>query len=84
MKKLKFSESKIVSILKDGEADRPVEQTLIKHWISQAACYDRKSKYDGATVRLNELEVERAKLERMYADLALGREAIKEVLNRKL
>ena len=34
--------------------------------------------------RLRALEVENAKLKRMYADLALENSAIKEVLNRKL
>jgi putative transposase len=33
--------------------------------------------------RLRDLEVENAKLKRMYADLALENAAIREVLNRK-
>jgi hypothetical protein len=36
-----------------------------------------------ATRRLRELEVENAKLKRMYADLAIENAAIKDVLNRK-
>jgi len=44
--------------------------------------------YGGASVaelkRLKELEVENAKLKRMYADLALENAAIKDVLGRKL
>jgi putative transposase len=34
--------------------------------------------------RLRELEVENAKLKRMYADLALENTAIKDVLSRKI
>ena len=88
MKKSKFSESQIVAILKEGEAGVPVAQILRKHGISHATFYKWKSKYAGASVaelkRLRELEVENAKLKRMFADQALEIAAIKEVLNRKL
>lgn len=88
MKKSKFSESQIVAILKEGEAGVPVAQILRKHGVSHATFYKWKSKYGGASVaelkRLRELEVENAKLKRMYADQALEIAAIKEVLNRKL
>jgi putative transposase len=88
MKKTKFSESQIVAILQEGEAGLPVAQILRKYGISQATYYNWKSKYGGASVaelkRLKELEVENAKLKRMYADLALENAAIKDVLGRKL
>ncbi|MCD6733301.1 MAG: IS3 family transposase, partial [Burkholderiaceae bacterium] len=87
MKKTKFSESQIVAILQEGEAGLPVAQILRKYGISQATYYNWKSKYGGASVaelkRLKELEVENAKLKRMYADLALENAAIKDVLGRK-
>ncbi len=88
MKKTKFSESQIVAILREGETGLPVGQILRKYGISQATYYNWKSKYGGASVaelkRLKELEVENAKLKRMYADLALENAAIKDVLGRKL
>lgn len=88
MKKTKFSESQIVAILQEGEAGLPVAQILRKYGISQATYYSWKSKYGGASVaelkRLKELELENAKLKRMYADLALENAAIKDVLGRKL
>jgi putative transposase len=88
MKKTKFSESQIVAILQEGEAGLPVAQILRKYGISQATYYNWKSKYGGASVaelkRLKELELENAKLKRMYADLALENAAIKDVLGRKL
>jgi putative transposase len=87
MKKSTFSESQIVGILKEGEAGVPVAQILRKHEISQSTYYKWKAKYGGADIaelrRLKELEVENAKLKRMYADLALENAAIKDVLNRK-
>ncbi len=88
MKKTKFSESQIVAILREGESGVAVAQILRTYGISQATYYNWKAKYGGASVaelkRLKELELENAKLKRMYADLALENAAIKDVLGRKL
>ena len=88
MRKSKFSEGQIVSILKDAEGGIAVPDLLRKHGISKATFFKWRSKYGGASVsdvkRLRELEAENAKLKRMYADLALENAAIKDVLNRKL
>ena len=88
MRKSRFTESQIVSILKDGDDGVPLADLVRKHGISRATYFNWKSKYAGATVadlrRMKELEAENAKLKRMYADLALENAAIKDVLNRKL
>ena len=65
----------------------PVADLLRKYGVSKATFFKWRSKYGGAVSdvkRLRELEVENAKLKRMYADLALENAAIKDVLNRKL
>ena len=75
MRKSKFNETQIVEILKDAESGVPVADLLRKHGVSKATFFKWRSRYGGATVadvkRLRELEVENAKLKRMYADLAL-------------
>ena len=88
MRKSRFTESQIVAILKEGEAGVPVAEILRKHGLSRPTYFNWKSKYGGASVpelrRLRELELENAKLKRMYAELALENTAIKDVLGRKL
>lgn len=88
MRKSKFSESQIVTILKEAESGIPVADLVRRHAVSKATFFKWRSKYAGATVndvkRLRELEAENAKLKRMYADLALENAAIKDVLARKL
>ena len=87
MRKSRFTESQIVAVLKQGEAGVPVAEILREHGISKATYFQWRAKYAGATVdelkRLKELEVENAKLKRMYAELALENAAIKDVLSRK-
>jgi Transposase. len=77
-----------MSILGEGEAGLPVTEVCRKHGISTAAYYQWKSKYACMSVsglkRTKELEAENARLKRMYAELALGNAAIKDVLSRKL
>lgn len=88
MRKSRFTDSQIVSILKDGDAGLPLAELVRKHGISRATYFNWKSKYAGATIadvkRMKELEAENAKLKRMYADLALENAAIKDVLSREL
>ena len=88
MRKSKFTESQILAILGEAEAGLPVAQVCRKHGISAPTYYVWKSKYAGMSAnelkRVKELEMENARLKRMYAELALENNAIKDVLSRKL
>ena len=72
MKKSRFSQTQIVSILKEAEAGLKVDDVCRKHGISTGTYYNWKSKDGGLSVselkRIKELEAENAKLKRMYAD----------------
>lgn len=50
MRKSKFSESQIVTILKEGEAGLAVAEVCRKNGISAATYYAWKSTYAGSTV----------------------------------
>lgn len=88
MKRSKYSDTQIVSILKEAEAGLPVKEICRKYGISSASYYNWKSKFGGMSVselkRNRELEAENAKLKRMYADLALENTALKDLIEKKL
>ena len=50
MKKSKYSDTQIVSILKEAEAGQPVKETCRKYGISSACYYQWKSKFGGLSV----------------------------------
>lgn len=88
MKKSRFTESQIVAILKEADSGLKVADVCRKHGISQPTYYTWKSKYGGMDVaelkRVKELEAEHSKLKRMYADLAMENDALKELIEKKL
>ena len=88
MRKSKFGESQIVHTLKRVEGGRQVKDVCRELGISDATYYAWRSKYGGMEAsdvrRLRELEDEKAKLKRMYADLALEVTALKDVIAKKL
>ena len=88
MKRSKFSESQIVTILKEAEAGVSLEDLIRQHGFSKASFYKWKGKYSGMSVselkRLKELEEENRRLKQMYANLSLEHEALKDIIEKKL
>lgn len=88
MKKSRFTETQIVSILKQADAGFPVKDLCRDHGISSATYYKWKSRYGGMEAsdlkRVKDLEAENARLKRMYADLALENTAVKDLIEKKL
>lgn len=88
MRKSRFTESQIIKVLKEVEGGRQVTEVCREHGISDATYYNWKSKYGGMEAsdikRLKELEEENLRLKRMFADLSLKHEALRDIVEKKL
>ena len=88
MKRKRFSESQIVAILQEGEAGVSVPELSRKYGFAESTYYVWKSKYEGMSIkelkRLKQLEEENQRLKKMYANLSMDHELLKEVLEKKL
>ncbi|MCF2521145.1 IS3 family transposase [Dyadobacter sp. CY351] len=87
MKKTKFTETQIVSILKQQEAGIPTKEICRQNGISEATFYNWKSRYGGMEAsdvkRLKDLEEENSRLKKMFADLSLDNQILKEPVRKK-
>jgi len=85
--KKRFTEERIIAILKEAESGMKVAEVCRKHGISDATYYNWKSKFGGMSVseaqRLRALELENSKLKRLLADAHLDIAALKDVVGRK-
>lgn len=86
MKKSKFTESQIFNILKEAESGIAVVNICREHGIANATFYKWRAKYGGMDIsmmkRLKELEDENMRLKRMYANVAMDNEILKETLKK--
>ena len=87
MKTSRFSDSQILSILKQAEAGATVPVLCREHNISSATFYKWRTKYGGMDAslmaRLKELETENRQLKKMYAEERLKAEIVQEALAKK-
>ena len=87
MKKSRYSDSQIMIMLKQGEAEIPVPELCREHGMSTATFYKWRSRYGGMDAsmmsRLKELEDENRRLKKMYAEERLKSEIIQEAMAKK-
>jgi putative transposase len=87
MKKKRFTETQIFSILKEFDAGKNIQDISREHGVSKATIYNWKAKYGGMEMnelkKFKELEEENRKLKQMYADLALDNKMLKDILGKK-
>lgn len=87
MKTSRYSDSQIMGILKQAEAGAPVSELCRTHGMSSASFYKWRAKYGGMDAsmmsRMKELEAENARLKKMYAEVQLQNDVIKEAMEKK-
>ena len=87
MKRKRFTEEQIITILKEHEAGSTVVDLARHHGVAENTIYRWKSKYGGMEVsdakRLRALEAENSKLKRLYADAMLDNQALREINAKK-
>jgi putative transposase len=88
MKTTQFTENQIIAMLKQYEQGVKVQDIARANGISEKTIYRWKTKYGGMDAqelkRIKELETENSKLKKMYAELAILNEALKDVIEKKL
>ena len=85
--KRRFTEERIIGVLKEAEAGAKAAELCRKHGISEATYYSWKAKYGGMTVsdaqRLKALEQENNRLSNLLAESVLDNAALKDLLSRR-
>ena len=88
MKKSRFTEHQVLQVIRELEAGMPVIELSRKLGVSNATIYNWRAKYGGMTEselrRLRKLEDENHRLKRMYAEISMDNEIIKDVVAKKL
>ena len=84
MKRKRYTEEQIISILKEHEAGASAMELSRRHGVVENTIYRWKSKFGGMEVseakRLRELEAENAKLKRLLGGAELDKAALKELV----
>ena len=87
MKLSRFTDSQIMQILKQAEAGISAPELCREHGMSSATFYKWRSKYGGMDAsmvsRLKELEDENRRLKKMYAEVQLQADVLKEAMAKK-
>ena len=84
MKQSRFTEERIIAILREHEAGSKTGDVCRKHGISDATFYKWRSRFGGMEIsdarKLKALEEENRKLKRLLAETMLDASTLKEML----
>ena len=86
MRKSRFSEEQIISILAEQERGMSTSEVCRRHGMSSATFYKWKAKFGGLEIsdakKLKSLETENARLKRLLADAMLDNVVLKDLLGK--
>jgi len=87
MKTKRYSDAQIMGILKQAESGVPVSDLCRQHGMSNASFYKWRAKFGGMDAsmisEMKALAEENRRLKRMYADVSMQNDLLKEVLGKK-
>ena len=87
MKMTRYSEPQILAILRQAEGGVPVAELCREHGMSNASFYKWRAKYGGMDASLisqmKSIEDENRRLKKMFAELSMQNELLKEALGKK-
>jgi putative transposase len=87
MKLSKYSEPQILAILRQAEGGVPVAELCREHGMSNASFYKWRAKYGGMDAsmvsQMKAIEDENRRLKKMFAELSMQNELLKEALGKK-
>ena len=87
MKTARFSDAQIMAVLKQAEGGTPVSEVCREHGMSSASFYKWRSRYGGMDASMvSEMKAmadENRRLKRMYAEMSMQNDLLKEALGKK-
>jgi len=87
MKTSRYSEPQILAILRQAEGGVPVAELCREHGMSDASFYKWRAKYGGMDAamisQMKAIEDENRRLKKMFAELSMQNELLKEALGKK-
>ena len=87
MKRSRFSDEQIVSVLQEWDAGAKVADLVRRHSVTEQTLYRWKKKYGGMqrgdAKRLKAMEEENRQLKRLVAEQALNLQVVKDLLGKK-
>ena len=87
MKMMRYTAPQILAILRQAEGGMPVAELCRTHGMSTASFYKWRAKYGGMDAsmvsQMKAMEEENLRLKRMYADLSMQADLLKEALGKE-
>ena len=87
MKNGRYSDVQIMAVLKQAEGGVPVSELCREHGMSSASFYKWRAKFGGMDASLmsemKDMAEENRRLKRMYAEMSMQNDLLKEALGKK-